>query len=111
MRRDLRTAWLLLLLRDGSNYGYELRRALGARAMSLDPAVMYRTLREMEKACLISSRWVRSDTGPRRRVYDITEAGRAELRRIAAAITTARDAQTTFLVALDEQAPATTAAP
>lgn len=111
MQRDLRTAWLPLLLRDGSNYGYELRRALGARAMSLDPAVMYRTLRDMENAALISSRCVRSDSGPRRRVYDIT-AGGAELERVAAAITAARDAQTTFLVALDDaQSAATTAAP
>lgn len=102
MHRDLRTAWLLLLLRDGSNYGYELRRELGVRAMSLDPAVMYRTLREMENGALISSRWVRSDAGPRRRVYDITDAGRAELERVAAAIAAARDAQTTFLVALDD---------
>lgn len=102
MQRDLRTAWLLLLLRDGSGYGYELRRELDALAMKLDPAVMYRTLREMETVGLISSRWMRSDTGPKRRVYDITPAGREELERVAATIAIARDAHTRFLAALDD---------
>ena len=50
MQKDFRTAWLLLLLRDGSSYGYELRRELTAREMHVDPAVMYRTLRDMERS-------------------------------------------------------------
>ena len=90
-------AWLLLLLRDGSSYGYELRRALKVRALHLDPAVMYRSLREMERDGLIQSRWMISDSGPRRRVYDITPAGRAELARAAATIEQARDTQNAFL--------------
>ncbi len=98
MPKDLRTAWLLLLLRNGASYGYELRRELGARTMKLDPAVMYRSLRDMEQNGLIRSHWMRSETGPRRRVYDITDAGRDELARVAATIASARDAQTAFLI-------------
>jgi len=97
MQKDFRTAWLLLLLRDGSSYGYELRRALGERAMRLDAAVMYRSLRNMESAGLISSRWVTSETGPRRRVYDISAAGLEELARIAASVERSRDVQNEFL--------------
>lgn len=101
MQKDFRTAWLLLLLRDGSSYGYELRRELTARNMTVDPAVMYRTLREMECGGLISSHWVASDTGPKRRVYDLTAQGRAELGRIAADIDRERQVQSEFLAAFD----------
>lgn len=97
MHKHLRTAWLLLMLRDGESYGYELRRELAARAGDLDPAVMYRSLRDMERTGMITSRWMSSHSGPRRRVYDITTRGRRELQQIAAAITAARDAQDAFL--------------
>ena len=102
MQKDLRTAWLLLLIQEGSSYGYELRRELGIRAMDLDPAVMYRGLREMERGGLISSRWMASEAGPKRRVYDITDAGRRELARIAAEVRAARDLQSALLDALDD---------
>lgn len=101
MQKDLRTAWLLLMLRDGESYGYELRRELAARAGDLDPAVMYRSLRDMERSGMISSRWMSSQSGPRRRVYAITTRGRRELRQIAAAITATRDAQNAFLSELE----------
>lgn len=101
MQKDFRTAWLLLLLRDGSSYGYELRRELELRAMELDPAVMYRSLRDMERTGLIASRWVASTSGPKRRVYHMTHAGHGELMRIAAAIRGTRDAQSAFLVAFE----------
>ena len=100
MQKHLRTAWLLLLLRGGASYGYELRRELAVRAIELDPAVMYRSLRDMERAGLISSRWVSSQAGPQRRVYDITDAGHVELARAAETIRSARDAQNDFLEAL-----------
>jgi len=100
--KDFRSAWILLLLLSGSNYGYELRRALSDRALSLDPAVMYRTLRDMEHAGFIASRWTRSEAGPRRHVYDITKAGRTELVRFATAISDARDAHSTFLDAFEQ---------
>jgi DNA-binding PadR family transcriptional regulator len=104
MQKDFRTAWLLLLLRDGSSYGYELRRELDVRSTDLDPAVMYRTLRDMEQKGFITSHWMRSDAGPRRRVYDITEAGRDELARIAAVIRGMRDAHSDFLAAVERRA-------
>jgi DNA-binding PadR family transcriptional regulator len=101
MQKDFRTAWLLLLLRDGSSYGYELRRELELRAMALDPAVMYRSLRDMERGGLIASRWMCSHAGPKRRVYNITPVGQGELTRIAATIRGARDAQNAFLDAFE----------
>jgi len=103
MHKDLRTAWLLLMLRNGESYGYELRRELAARAGQLDPAVMYRSLRDMERGGLITSRWMRSKAGPKRRVYDITPTGRSALMRIAEDITGTRDAQNAFLAELGER--------
>ena len=109
MQKDFRTAWLLLLLRGGASYGYELRRELELREMTLDPAVMYRSLRDMERGGLILSHWAHSETGPQRRVYEITEAGREALARIADTIRGARDAQSAFLVAYEQ--PQATPAP
>jgi DNA-binding PadR family transcriptional regulator len=98
--KDLRTGWLLFLLDSSSfSYGYELRRELDLRGLSLDPAVLYRSLRDMESQALIASRWMRSGAGPRRRVYEITAAGKAELVRIAANVEAARDAHDGFLAA------------
>jgi PadR family transcriptional regulator PadR len=102
MQKDFRTAWLLLLLRDGSSYGYELRRELGVQALELNAAVMYRSLRGMEQSGLIASRWVQSGAGPARRMYDITDAGQAELKRIAVTVGTARDAHSAFLAAYED---------
>ena len=86
MRKDFRTGWLLLLIRSGPGYGYELRHELRERDLELDRAVMYRSLREMEQLGWITSRWAQSTAGPRRRVYDITDAGRGELDRIVGEI-------------------------
>jgi PadR family transcriptional regulator PadR len=99
MQKDFRNAWLLLLLRENSGYGYELRRELSLRSQELNPAVMYRSLRAMERTGLITSRWMRSKAGPARRVYDITPDGLAELERIAAVLRVAHDAHRTFLSA------------
>jgi len=101
MHKEFRTAWLLLLLRNGSSYGYELRRELAVRALDVDPAVMYRTLRDLERSAMIFSRWMHSDAGPKRRVYTITAAGRTELARTATSIRAERDGQSAFLAAYE----------
>ena len=98
--KDFRIGWLLLLLRSSTRgYGYDLRRELSLRGMSLDPAVLYRSLRDMESTGLIASSWMHSEEGPRRRVYTITAVGREELGRIAALVCDSRDAQDAFLTA------------
>ena len=95
--KNFRTGWLLLLLRDGPGYGYDLRRELHGRDLEIDRAVMYRGLRDMEQAGLIISRWADSVAGPRRRVYSITGRGRAELERIVADLRATRRAHEAFL--------------
>jgi len=97
--KDLRTAWLLLLLRDAPSYGYVLRRELSARGVEVEAGTLYRSLRELERNALISSRWMDPAAGPRARVYTITAGGRASLDELVAAIELARAAQGAFLAA------------
>lgn len=98
--RGLLTAWLLLLLRDGATYGYNLRRQLQVRGMQADPAAMYRMLRSYEDEGWVQSRWATSDTGPQRRIYRLTRKGRRVLAELAGVIAASRDTQDRFLIAL-----------
>ena len=50
---------------------------LGFEAMN--PGTLYRTLRQMEKEGIVESTWETSRGGPARRMYTITDAGRAYL--------------------------------
>lgn len=110
--KDLRAAWLLLLLRAEPSYGYVLRRELGERGFDVDPGTLYRTLRELERDGLITSRWMEPAAGPRARVYTITAEGRRRLDVLAAAIEFARAAQNVFLAAYEAwREPTSPAAP
>jgi len=75
---------VLLLLRDLSSYGYDLMKGLASFGFAmLNPGPLYRMLRQMEKNGLVHSWWDTSGRGPARRVYSITEAGEAYLKRWA----------------------------
>ncbi len=100
--KDLRTAWLLLLLRAEPSYGYVLRRALHERGIDVEAGSVYRSLRELERDAFISSRWAEPGPGPRARVYTITPAGERCLGLLAATIELARAAQDGFLAAYRE---------
>lgn len=71
---------LLLLLAETPSHGYDLLeqiRDLGIRAA--EPGGLYRALRSMDEDGLVSSWWEPSQSGPARRRYVITDAGRAAL--------------------------------
>ena len=71
---------ILLVLREWNSYGYELtKRAAAFGFEAMNPGTLYRTLRQMEKEGLCESRWETSDGGPARRMYTITDAGKAYL--------------------------------
>jgi PadR family transcriptional regulator PadR len=71
---------ILLMLRTWNSYGYELMEKMSAFGLSaMNPGTFYRTLRQMEKEGVVSSRWDTSESGPARRIYSITEAGEAYL--------------------------------
>lgn len=68
---------LLLLLHLGDSYGYDLTTALVPFGLgNVDPSLVYRALRDLERAGLVESEWQPATTlGPARRVYRITAAG------------------------------------
>jgi PadR family transcriptional regulator PadR len=78
IRRFIEPA-LLLLLHIDSGHGYNLVERLGELGLEdypVDPSVVYRTLRQLERAGMITSDWdVGGAAGPPRRVYRLTEAG------------------------------------
>jgi PadR family transcriptional regulator, regulatory protein PadR len=79
-------SFILLILAQGRSYGYEIRQRLqedfGYQRVA-DPGALYRLLREMEAAGFIESTWNIAETGPARRYYQLTGAGRDELRASA----------------------------
>lgn len=73
---------LLMLLYDKIGYGYGLVEQLSSYGFSeneLNLSTLYRTLRKMEKQGFVTSIWEEGGPGPKRRVYEITEAGKKEL--------------------------------
>jgi PadR family transcriptional regulator PadR len=80
---------LSLLAKDGREmYGYEIAKALGARAGGqsfLKQGAIYPVLRSLHASGLLSSRVEVSVTGPPRRYYTISPEGRATLKEWLAA--------------------------
>lgn len=73
---------LLTMLHRGQAHGYSLLNDLdqfGFNLNRLDPSLIYRTLRDMEAAELVTSAWGEESRGPQRRVYRITPAGEENL--------------------------------
>jgi poly-beta-hydroxybutyrate-responsive repressor len=76
MPKNFLASWLLLLLRNWNAHGYQLIQTMTAMGLGLvDPATVYRTLRQLEEEGLISSAWDAAATGPARRVYTLSAAG------------------------------------
>jgi PadR family transcriptional regulator len=74
---------LLVLLHREPGYGYSLMSGLqgfGFRTEAMDISILYRALRELEAAGLISGSWDEERSlGPQRRTYTITAQGEAVL--------------------------------
>lgn len=72
---------LLGVVADGPAHGYrviELLRERSGGTFDLPEGTVYPALHRLERAGLLASAWD-SESGRRRRVYRITERGRAEL--------------------------------
>ena len=91
-------ASLLLLLRESSAHGYELLerlRALGFEGS--DPGGLYRSLRALEDEGFVRSAWETSESGPDRRIYELTRAGMEQLHVQAKALVATTDVLEGFL--------------
>lgn len=75
---------LLGLLAGRSRHGYELKSAfedLFGGTWPLNPGQVYMTLSKLEDEGLVTSEVVEQELLPDRRIYRVTEEGRAELKR------------------------------
>lgn len=84
MQRFIEVCLLTLLCRKECEkcHGYALAERLGDfgfEAGEVNASTLYRTLRGMEQAGWVVSRWESGGPGPRRRVYGVTDLGRAAL--------------------------------
>jgi DNA-binding PadR family transcriptional regulator len=75
---------LLGLLHENPSSGYALRRVFGLTPMSAfsdSPGAIYPALRRLEKGGLVRGREEKSSGSRRRRVFQLTASGLAELRK------------------------------
>lgn len=96
-RKFLRPLLLLSLGSHERSYGYELAEAVRANGLTVDLAGVYRELRAMERHNLLTSEWEPSTNGPDRRVYLMTDLGRAARAEAIEALRLARDRLTAAL--------------
>jgi poly-beta-hydroxybutyrate-responsive repressor len=76
----LLSSTLLAFLRNWNAYGYQLVQELAKAGLpAFNSTTVYRTLRQLERAGLVSSFWDTSSSGPARRRYSLTKAGEAVL--------------------------------
>ncbi|HWS31254.1 MAG TPA: helix-turn-helix transcriptional regulator [Actinoplanes sp.] len=71
---------LLAMLRDRPDYGYGLAQRLAAAGVADVPGgTLYPALLRLEQQGLAAPTWMPSESGPRRKYYEITPAGRTVL--------------------------------
>ena len=72
--------YVLLAVSLQRAHGYLIEEYLkGLGFFSLEMSTLYRTLRQLEKDGLLLSTWEAGPAGPARRVYTLSDAGRAWL--------------------------------
>lgn len=83
---------LNISLTAGPSYGYDLTARLHELGLQMiDTPAIYRLLRAMEHELLVESWWESSESGPRRRVYQLTRSGAAAAREHAHDLVRIRD--------------------
>lgn len=90
-------ACLLLFLRETPGHGYELIERLEDIGVTSDRAVVYRTLRVLEREGLVESAWEESNAGPARRSYALTASGDRVLSAWATTLARSAEMLATYL--------------
>jgi len=75
---DLKTL-ILKLFGHKEFYGYEVHKVLASEGIELEISQLYRVLKEMLKEELLESSWKTSQLGPKKRMYQLGERGKAAL--------------------------------
>jgi PadR family transcriptional regulator, regulatory protein PadR len=80
LRRGTVEYCVLALLRDGERYGFELVRELASvDGLVTSEGTIYPLLTRLRKDQLVTTFWRESESGPPRRYYRLTDAGRTAL--------------------------------
>jgi PadR family transcriptional regulator PadR len=94
---------LLLLLREQPAHGYDLVERLRPFGFARDdPGRLYRSLRGLENEGLVHSAWEKSQTGPDRRIYQLTRAGAEALHEEVKAVVSVSETLEAFLGRYEE---------
>ena len=81
VRKGVLELCLLSALDDGEQYGYALVKRLSATpGLSVAEGSIYPLLSRMKSAGLVDSRLEESSSGPARKYYQLTNAGRGRLK-------------------------------
>ncbi|RYG72737.1 PadR family transcriptional regulator [bacterium] len=100
---------VLAVLGDGPQHGYAIAREVEARSdalFQLREGALYPALRLLEQDEYIEGTWEIQTSGPARKVYRITDSGRAELTKRAKEWSAYQQAMNAF-VGGKKHAPAT----
>lgn len=80
LRRGVLEYCVLSLLRDEELYGFDLVRRLSeVDGMVISEGTIYPLLSRLRRQGWVTTRWVESESGPPRRYYGLTAAGRRAL--------------------------------
>ena len=97
---------LLLELAKKTSHGYELIERLGQEGnASPDPGNFYRMLRSLEEEELVCSTWDTQNSGPARRVYELTDQGMEFLHAWAITINQTHQSLVRFLSEYETRFP------
>jgi PadR family transcriptional regulator PadR len=95
--RDLLTPYVLLAISTQKAHGYFIEQYLRSLGLAqVEMTTLYRMLRQLERDGLVKSVWEGQAGGPARRVYTLTDAGRALLDTGASYLQQYRNAIDTF---------------
>ncbi|HMB23959.1 MAG TPA: PadR family transcriptional regulator [Anaerolineales bacterium] len=81
-KKGLLSFWILLLLYERPSYPYEMSSEItkiSQDTISVDDNSIYRALNRFEAVGIVKSELQQSSTGPQRRYYSLTDAGKALL--------------------------------
>jgi poly-beta-hydroxybutyrate-responsive repressor len=91
---------ILALKQHPNTHGYELIQHVQKLAMTdseIEPGAVYRTLRQLEMAGMVVSRWDTTGPGPAKRCYSLTKEGEQHLIEWAQLIEKRRSEMDRFL--------------
>jgi PadR family transcriptional regulator PadR len=73
---------ILKLFRGKELYGYDINKILADQGIEVDLSRLYAVLNDMRKEGILNDRWEKSSSGPRKKMYKISDKGNEMLNEI-----------------------------